>query len=63
MNSALQKELINLKGLPLIAGISWIVIILLTLVAISIVLIRKPKVVRAKSSKKSNSVNSTKKGF
>ena len=41
MESALQLELQNLKGLPFIAGIIWFGLLGICLLAIAIVLIRK----------------------
>ncbi len=41
MESALQLQLQNLHGLPLIAGIIWFGILGICLLAIAIVLIRK----------------------
>ena len=41
MKSALQQELLDFNGLPFIAAISWIILICLTLLAVSIIILKK----------------------
>ena len=57
MESALQLELQNLKGLPFIAGIIWFGLLGICLLAIAIVLIRK----KLKPKESRNQFNSKKK--
>ncbi len=57
MESALQLELQNLKGLPFIAGIIWFGLLGICLLAIAIVLIRK----KLKSKEPKHQLNSEKK--
>ena len=57
MESALQLELQNLKGLPFIAGIIWFGLLGICLLAIAIVLIRK----KIKPEESRNQLNSKKK--
>jgi len=55
MESALQLELQNLKGLPFIAGIIWFGLLGICLLAIAIVLIRK----KIKPEESTDQVNSS----
>ena len=63
MNSALQKEILHLEGLPLYAGIGWLVLVLLTLIAIAIVLSRKSLVNKQEKVHGSSNGGSKSKGF
>ena len=64
MESALQLELQNLKGLPFIAGIIWFGLLGICLLAIAIYLIRKKlKPKSARDQPKIPKKNNKPKGF
>ncbi len=56
MNSALQLELENLNGLPLIAGIIWFALLGICLLAIAIYFLRK----NLKPSNSTKNINNAK---
>ncbi len=63
MKSALQQELIGLEGLPLYAGISWLILVITSVLAVTVFLVKRPKLGKKEPRKNLSTIDSKGKGF